>query len=80
MPESYDHNLFHKKVDNLLSTPLWIKVVFSCFKQPPWNFTLVLVPLWMISKAILLSDVAGGLIFFSKKPIDIHTLIKILKY
>ena len=39
----------------------------GCFKQPPLNFTLILLP-----------DVAGGLIVLPDNPLDFHDEIYIL--
>ena len=66
-------NLFHKKYIYIYALRLCLKVIFSCFKQLPSNFTVASIPLKIIPGIRLLSDVAG-LIPTSKKFLKILTL------
>ena len=53
----------------------WINVIFSCFKQSPLNFTLILVPKKSNEGLNILLDVRGGLILSSDNPFDFHDKI-----
>ena len=60
--------LFHKQCKCLLN----VNLIFSCFKQSPLNFTVVLVPTKFNKELRILLDVVGGLILSSDKPLDFH--------
>ena len=51
------------------------KCNLSCFKQPPSNFTLVLLPIDFNAGARLLSDVLEGLILSSDNLLNFHAKI-----
>ena len=52
-----------------------LKITFSCFKQPPLNFLLSLVPTKFTEGLSVLLDAVGGLILSSDNPVDFHDKI-----
>ena len=63
----------------------WLYVILSCFKQPPLNFTLVLVPKWFNEGSRKLLAVEEVLILSSHNRLDFHSKTKseltiLLKY
>ena len=64
----------------------WLNIIFSCFKQSPLIFTLVLVPTKSNEGLKISLNVVGGLILSLDNPLDFHDRIllslalTILKY
>ena len=56
----------------------WWYVIFSCFKQSPLNFILVLVPIKSNEGLRILFDVVGGSILLFDNPLDFHGKIFLL--
>ena len=51
----------------------WVYVrLFYCFKQPPLNFSLILLPRYSINGERLPSDGEGGLILSSDNSLDFY--------
>ena len=56
----------------ILTIFLCVNVIFSCFKQLPTSFTLILLPTMLNPGGRLLSDVVGELIVLSDNSLDYH--------